>query len=85
MDTVKPAVPEVLQVSVGDDKERLLATSEFVTKHANDPCCREVSNTEGKQGSVYLYDRNGILIRQAQIDDAQQNVYPFHYVHPYCT
>lgn len=36
MDTVKPALPDFLQVSDVADKERPLTTSKFLSKQAND-------------------------------------------------
>lgn len=37
MDTVKPALPEVLKVSDGTYKERTLTKSQFLAGEANDP------------------------------------------------
>lgn len=39
-DTVKPAGPEGLQVSDGNEKERPFTTREFVTEQANNLDCR---------------------------------------------
>lgn len=76
MDTVKPALPEDLRVLDGTDEERPLATRELVNEQANDPYWIEFSNTVEKLGSVYSYDKNGIFIRQAQIDGSLQKVIP---------
>lgn len=42
--TVKHALPEILHVSDGTDKERSLTTSEFVTGQMNAPSCRKICN-----------------------------------------
>lgn len=47
MDTVKPVLIKVSQVSEGKDKERLLETSEFVTEQMNDPYCSKVCKILG--------------------------------------
>lgn len=67
---LEPVLPEVLQVSDGTGKEIPLATSDCVTDQTKDPYYRYVANTLGKLGSVYSYNRNGVLIKPAQIDGA---------------
>lgn len=45
LDSVKPALPEALQVSDGTETEWLAATSAFLTENANEPHYREVAST----------------------------------------
>lgn len=68
METIKPSVPEALQVSAGNDKERPFTTREFVPEHANDPYCMKMASTLGKPVFIYLYGMNGVLIRQSRTD-----------------
>lgn len=75
MDTVKPARPEVLQVSDGNVNEKPLTTGDFVTKQAIEPYCREKDTTEGKLGFAYLYE-GGVLIRQSKTDACVQTAVP---------
>lgn len=74
LNSVKRTLPEGLRVSDVTDEERQLLTSAFVTKIAKEPYCREAANTEDKQRSVYSYDRNFVLPRQARIICGLQKV-----------
>lgn len=40
----------------------------------NDTYCREEARAVGKPGSLYLYDKNGVLTRQARIYDSLQQI-----------
>lgn len=62
MDTVKPALPEVLQSSNGTDKARTLTTTKFVIKQVSNSYSREVANILGNLGSVYSYHGTGTHI-----------------------
>lgn len=62
VDTVKPGVPEVLQLSYGTEKELPLTESPFVTQQAISLYCREIFSTVGKLACVYSHDRNQVLI-----------------------
>lgn len=52
LDTVKPDLPEGLQVPKKSNKEGLLTSTELVTEQANDLHCREAGNTVVKQVSL---------------------------------
>lgn len=48
---VKPTLPEVLQQSVGTDKEKPRMTCKLVTDLANDPHCRQSTHTTIKEST----------------------------------
>lgn len=59
-----------------------------MTEEANDLYCREITNAVGEPGSFYSWDCNGILVGQARMYSALQEVVPLspcHYTHGYCT
>lgn len=68
--------PDDLQVLDGSNREGTPTISEFWTEQTNDPYCRGVANTERKLGSVYSFDRNRVLVRQAWIYDVLEKVGP---------
>lgn len=68
LESVKPALPKVLQVSSSAEKGRSLMTKKLLTGQANDHYCREVANAVGRQGPLQSYHRNGVSIRQGRID-----------------
>lgn len=74
METVEPALSEVLQGLNRTNTERPLLKSEFVTKHANEACCRGAHNTVRKLYSDSPYNMNRILIIQAVKIGAFQKV-----------
>lgn len=47
-DTIKPALPGVLQTPDGTDKEIVLTAIGFVMYLAKDPYCAVLANTAGK-------------------------------------
>lgn len=55
-------------------KKDRLRQRKFVTEKGNDPSCREVANIAGKPISVYSYERSEVLIRQARVRGALQEV-----------
>lgn len=67
---------EDLQVSNRCDNEGSRTTSDFITELASDPHCREDPNTTINVGSNHSCDRNGVVIREAQIDGAVEKVEP---------
>lgn len=72
-ETEKPGLSEVLQVEEGTDNEWPLKLREFAIEQANDQYCKKVASTVGGR-ATYSYVRNGVLIRQSQIDGEVQKV-----------
>lgn len=74
LDTVKPGLPEVLQVPDGNVNGKPLKTSDFVNVQIIDPYCSERATIICKPGFFYSYDREGVLLRQRKIDRSIQKV-----------
>lgn len=69
-----PALPEGLRVANSPDLGRPVPTTDSATNQGNDTYCNQIASVVGKPNSLYLYDRNGILVRQSKIEGAVQKV-----------
>lgn len=56
--------------------EKLLTTRDFVTAQTIDLYCGEVVLAGGEPGTLYSYDREGVLVKQSKIDGSGQKVLP---------
>lgn len=68
----KPGIYKPLQISDRTDKWQPPTGHLFMFEHAKKANLWEASSTEEKQWSVYLYDRDGVFIKQLRTDGSQQ-------------
>lgn len=76
IETIKPAFPDIVKVSDGTVNEKRLNTRDLVTAQMIDTYSTEIAIPVGQLGSVYSYDREGVLLRQSKIDAPLQNAVP---------
>lgn len=71
-DSIKSAIPVILQVSNGTFNETSLTTRDFVTTQMGGPYCRVVASTVAKSGSVYWNGSKAVPVRQSRIEGSLQ-------------